>query len=122
MPRSSLLAVFLLAALTSVLRAQSTSASLAGRVTDPARAVIVEAKVAAISVATNARYETTTNTTGEFSLVNLPPGLYRIEVEKNGFKKLIKPEVNLHVQDALNLDFEMAIGSLSETVMVEGGA
>lgn len=48
--------------------------------------------------------------------------MYRIEVEKSGFKKLIRPDVILHVQDALAIDFEMAVGSLSDTVRVEAGA
>ncbi len=77
---------------------------------------------AAISDSTNIRYETTANGSGEYSLANLPPSSYRIEVEKPGFKKLIKPGVILHVQDALEINFEMALGSVSETVTVEGGA
>jgi hypothetical protein len=106
----------------SVLRAQSTNASLAGRVTDPSNAIIVGASVAAISDDTNIRHETTTNTSGEYYLGNLPPRSYRIEIAKTGFRTLVKPDVVLHVQDALQLDFEMTIGSVSETVAVEAGA
>jgi len=114
---------FLLAALfTPVLRAQSTNASLTGRIADPAKARIVNARVAAVRAGTNARYETATNASGEYYLANLPPGDYRIEIEKPGFKKIIKPGVTLHVQDVLGLDFEMTLGSLSETVTVEAGA
>jgi len=122
MRRVPALAFLLLASLAPVLRAQSTNASLTGRVTDPSNAIIVEAKIAAISESTNVRYEITTNTSGEYYLANLPPGLYRIEIEKTGFKKLIKPEVILHVQDALEINFELTLGSVSETVTVEGGA
>jgi hypothetical protein len=89
---------------------------------DPSKATIAEAKVAAVNLGTNFRYESTTNAAGEYTLANLPPGTYRMEVEKSGFKKLIRPEVNLHVQDALAIDFEMAVGSVSETVTVEAGA
>jgi len=67
------LAFLFLASFTSVLRAQSTNASLSGRVTDPSKALIVDAKVAAISADTNVRYETTTNGSGEYYLANLPP-------------------------------------------------
>ena len=102
--------------------AQSTSASLNGLVSDPTEARIADATVAAISVGTNIRNETTTNGSGEYSLLNLIPGAYRIEVEKPGFKKLIKPDVILHVQDALDIDFAMSVGSASENVTVEGGA
>src|SRR5262249_39363821 len=110
--------LFFLASFTSVLRAQSTNASFTGRVTDPSKALIVDAKVAAISAATNVRYETTSNGSGEYYLANLPPGPYRLEIEKPGFKKLIKPDVILHVQDALDIDFEMTLGSARESITV----
>ena len=116
------IALLLLMSSASVLRAQSTAASLAGRVTDPSHAIIVGARVTAISDDTNIRHETTTNVSGEYYLGTLPPRSYRIQVEKTGFRTLIKPDVVLHVQDALQLDFEMTIGTLSETVTVEGGA
>src|SRR5262249_22607507 len=59
-------ALFLAVCSASVLRAQSTNASLTGRVTDPSRALIVAARVAAIRAGLNSRYETTTNETGEY--------------------------------------------------------
>ena len=97
--RFSLILYLVLSA--NVLQAQTTNASLAGRVTDPSKALIVGAKVAAISVDTNIRYEGGTNSAGEFYLTNLFPGAYRIEIEKPGFKKLVRPDVFLQVQDAL---------------------
>lgn len=114
-------AFLVVACLMPALRVQSTHASLTGRIADPAKALIVDARVAAVRVGTNARHETTTNASGEYHLTNLPPGDYRIEIEKPGFKKIIKSSVTLHVQDALALDFEMTLGSLSETVTVEAG-
>src|ERR1700733_4348709 len=102
-----------------ILPAQSTNASITGRVTDPSRAVIVGTRVAAISAGTSFRYETATNGSGQYHLTNLLPGDYRIEIEKIGFKKLINPDVILHVQDALEIDFQMTLGSASETISVE---
>src|SRR6266404_424050 len=121
MLRAATLAFLLFVSLTAA-QAQSTNASLTGRITDPSKAVIVDAKIAAISAGTNVRYETTTNGSGEYYLANLPPSLYRIEIEKTGFKKLIKPDVILHVQDALALDFEMTLGAAAETITVASGA
>src|SRR6266436_947302 len=118
----ALAACLLLVFSSSALRAQSTNASLTGRIADPSKAVIADAKVAAISAATNFRYEATTTIAGEYYLTNLRPGSYRLEIEKPGFKKLIKPEVILHVQDALEIDFEMTVGSASESITVESGA
>ena len=117
-----LLAALLLLSFTSVLHAQSTNASLSGRVSDPQKALIVDAKVAVISAGTNVRAETTTNGSGEYYLANLPPGVYRIEIEKESFKRLVKPNVILHVQDALKVDVEMTLGDVSETVTVESDA
>jgi protocatechuate 3,4-dioxygenase beta subunit len=70
--------------------AQSTNACLTGRITDPAKGSIADANIAAINTATNLRYETATNDSGEYYLTTLPPGLYQIE--KTGLKKLIKPD------------------------------
>jgi hypothetical protein len=116
------LAVLLYACLSSVLCAQSTNASLTGRVSDASKAVIVNATVAAISIDTNIRRETASNASGDYYLTNLPPGGYRLVIEKTGFKKLIKPDVILNVQDAVQLDFELTLGSVAESVTVEGGA
>jgi hypothetical protein len=122
MSRAHLVALCFVVSCASILCAQSTSASLSGRITDPSKARIAGARVDAINVATNIRDETSTNAAGEYSLPSLVPGTYRIEVEKPGFNKLVRPDVILHVQDALDIDFEMPVGAGSESVTVEGGA
>src|SRR5207247_854028 len=101
---------------------QSTNAAITGQITDPLKAVIVQAKVTAINNNTNVRYGGTTNQTGSYLIPSVPPGDYRIEVEKTGFKTIVKPDVILHVQDTIELNFEMALGSASETITVTGGA
>ncbi len=120
--RTVAVALVLLFLSTPVLRSQSTEALIAGRVTDPSKALIAEASVAAISESTGFRSEVSTNASGEYFLADLPPGLYRLEVEKPGFEKLVKPGVVLHVQDALEIDVEMTLGSAAQTVTVESGA
>ena len=113
---------FFLFLLPLSLCAQSPNASLTGRVIDPSKARIVGASVVAIGVSTNIRDEATTNSAGEYYMPILLPGVYRVEVEKLGFKKLIRPDVIVHVQDALAIEFQMTVGSASESVTVEGGA
>lgn len=119
--RSAGAAVLVLCSSVNI-HAQSTNASLNGRITDPSAAFIVGANVAVISAGTNIRYQTATNGSGAYYFSTLPPGWYQIEAEKAGFKKLIKPDVVLHVQDALEIDLHMTLGSNSETVTVRGGA
>src|SRR6202163_1652673 len=113
---------FLLVLSVRSMNGQSTNASLTGRITDSTKAVAPNAKVIAINTGTRVRYETVTNETGSYYVSNLPPGTYRIEVEKLGFKAVLKSDVILHVQDALEINFEMVLGSASESVTVRGGA
>ena len=49
---------------TCVLRAQSTNASLTGRVTDLSKATVAEAKVAAMNTRTTFHYEAATSSSG----------------------------------------------------------
>jgi len=114
-------ACLILGSLGAVARAQSTNASVSGRVVDPSRAVVVDARIVAICTDTNVRRQTTTNDSGGYALTNLPPGRYRVEVEKTGFNTTIRPDVVLHVQDALTLDFEIVVGSVSESLTVAAG-
>ena len=122
MRRASALLLLFLFSYPPALLPQSTNASISGRVTDPSNALIADAKISAINTATNFRYESTTNNSGEYYLTNLPPGPYQIEIEKPGFKKLIKPDVILHVQDAHRTQFRTGLGSGTETITVEAGA
>ena len=53
---------------------------------------------------------------------NIPPGTYRIQVSNSGFKTIIKPDIVIHVEDALAINFTLPIGAASEIVTVQGGA
>ncbi len=107
---------------SGVLQAQTTNASLTGRVTDPTKGVVPGAKITLTNTRTTVHYDGTTNDTGSYYVTNLLPGTYRMEVEKPGFTTVLKPEIVLHVQDVLEINFEMAVGSLAESVTVEAGA
>lgn len=100
---------------------QSTAASLTGRITDSHRRVINAASVRVINTGTSVGYYGLTNESGIYYVSGLPPGRYRIEVEKIGFVAVIESGIILHVQDALEVNFEMQLGSVSESVTVEGG-
>jgi len=99
-----------------------SSATLSGRVTDPNGLVIVGAKVEATNVGTNVTFSSETNGEGFFVISNIPPGRYRVTVEKQGFQSIVKPDVELHVQDTIALNFAMQVGSIIQSVMVESGA
>lgn len=73
-------------------------------------------------VLSNITSETETNEEGLYTLQNLPPGSYSVAVQKFGFKTIVKPGVELHVQDIISLNFAMDLGSIVESVTVEEGA
>jgi hypothetical protein len=75
-----------------------------------------------INDGTNIEYSTVTNDAGIYSIPSVPPGKFHIQISKNGFKNMVKPDVILHVQDALTINFTLEIGAGSESVTVEGGA
>jgi Carboxypeptidase regulatory-like domain/TonB dependent receptor len=102
--------------------AQVGSANLSGRVTDPSGNAIVGAKVQAVNTATNAAYPTQTNEVGLYNLPSLPPGLYRIVAEKEGFGGSVRPDVELHVAANVSIDFALQVGKVEQTLTVEGGA
>jgi hypothetical protein len=109
-------------ALVLPVAAQSPNGNINGSVQDPANGVIVAAEVVLVNDVTGVQYTTKTNNEGIFVLPNLPPGPYRIQVSKLGFKTIVKPDIVLNVQDALSLNFTLPVGAAYEILTVEGGA
>ena len=115
--------LFLCLVATAVpLWAQSPNGNINGLVSDPATGAIVGAEVVAVNDVTGVQYTTKTNSEGIYVLPSLPPGPYRLQVSKVGFKTIIKPDIILNVQDALSINFKLPVGALHEIVTVEGGA
>lgn len=112
--------VWLISLLTPPAYAAST-ATLTGQVTDQQGSVIAEAIVEATNVDTNATSTAHTTATGLYTIPNLPPGRYRVTVRKDGFRTIIKPDVVLNVQDFAALNFSLSLGSVLQSVTVEGG-
>lgn len=102
--------------------AQSTNATLSGVVLDPIGRVIQNAEIQILNEATGVQFHGKTNEAGIYTVSVLPPGQYRVEVSKVGFKTLIKPGIVLNVQSAVALNFTLPLGATSESITVEGGA
>jgi hypothetical protein len=102
--------------------AQSIDGTISGIVLDPSAGIIAGADVVIVNDATGVQYGSKTNSSGIYVVPNLPPGTYRIQVSNSGFKTIIKPDIIVHVEDALAINFTLPIGAASEIVTVEGGA
>src|SRR5262245_65994104 len=97
------------------------TATLMGRVTDPSGAIISGVKVEATNVETNVTVSGETNMEGRYFIPDLPPGTYRVIVRKFAFQTVVKPGVELKVQDVVCLNFYMVEGSVKHMVSVDDG-
>jgi hypothetical protein len=102
--------------------AQSPTGTISGIVTDPTGATIADAEVLVVNDATRVQFAMKSNDEGIYVVPNLPPGNYRIQVARVGFKTIIKPDITINVQDALAINFALPLGAVSEIVTIEGGA
>src|SRR5579859_5640699 len=102
--------------------AQSPTGTISGIVTDPTGATIPSAEVIVVNDATRVQVSGKTNGEGIYVVPNLPPGNYRVQVSKIGFKTIIKQDIVVNVQDALAINFALPLGAMSEVVTVTGGA
>jgi hypothetical protein len=102
--------------------AQSPTGSIGGIVFDPDAKSIPGAEIIVVNDLTRVQYETKTNDLGIYAVPNLPPGPYRVQASKVGFKTLIKPDIILNVQDSITINFTLPVGATSIAVTVEGGA
>ena len=99
-----------------------TFGEITGVVTDPAGAVVVGAAVTVSNPATNLTRTATTNNAGNYTFPSLLPGVYSVKAEMAGFQGEIRGGVELQVQQVARIDFQLKVGSLTETVEVIVGA
>lgn len=112
-------AILLLCSFSAVLRAQSSNAIVSGIVVDSSGNAITNADLAVINDFTGIVQRGRTNAEGIYAIPNLVPGIYRIQVSKQGFKSIVKPDILLNTQDALAINFTLPVGAASETVTVK---
>lgn len=98
--------------------AQTESARISGRVTDPTDAVIPGVECKITNIETNFSISTTTNEDGIYVISDLRPGIYQLIIQKDGFRTVIQPDLRLYVQDSMNVNFKLSIGSVSATSIV----
>jgi hypothetical protein len=104
--------------LVAPLAAQDARGSVVGRVTDPSGAVIPTAEVRATNAATGVAATGQANENGNFTIPYLVPGRYTISAEITGFKKFVRENVQVRVNDVVELNIQMSVGDVTEAVQV----
>ncbi|MGH9941424.1 MAG: carboxypeptidase regulatory-like domain-containing protein, partial [Pyrinomonadaceae bacterium] len=98
--------------------AQSGTSSVRGTVTDPQGNVVAGASVT-LSDAEKAFTRTqTTVEDGGYVFNSVPPGVYTLVIEAQGFKKVLASEVRAEVNTPTDFDVRLEVGSVSEEIGV----
>jgi hypothetical protein len=105
-----------------VLAAAQTTTTLSGTVVDSAGGVIPGASVVVTNKATNTKFAGVTDATGAFAVPALDAGLYHVAVSLMGFKTAVVDDVRLQPGIPASVKAVLEVGTLEETVVVEGGA
>jgi hypothetical protein len=117
-----LIASFVLVLLASASFAQTGSSSVRGIVSDPQGNAVAGANVTLSDAARSFSRTQVTNTDGGYVFTGIPPGDYRVEVEMKGFKKSLTVDVHARVDTPTNVDVQLEVGNVSETVNVISGS
>ena len=110
------LCVLLLAG--EVADAQAVSGTVVGTVTDATGATVPAAQVTITNLGTNMNRSLSTDANGYYAFPNLPPGNYKVRVEKQGFATVERTDVPLLVNSTVRVDLSLQPRQLKETVNV----
>src|SRR5436309_7487964 len=102
--------------------AQSTGGRILGRVADPSGAVLANVKATLVNEDTGVSRNTQTSTDGDYAFLEVPVGNYHVEFELSGFKKEVRREVRLELNQVITLNIAMQIGGAKEVVEVTSEA
>src|SRR5438309_1254029 len=102
--------------------AQLSSGNIAGVVEDSSGAIVANARITILEVATSESRELQTNAAGEFNAPFLKPGGYTVTAVAPGFKSKTLSGITLQVDQTATLRVTLDVGSSTETVEVTGAA
>jgi hypothetical protein len=91
---------------------------VSGTIVDPAGAVIASARVELKNENTGATYASTSDAHGQYSIEGLVPGRYDFSVTSSGFKKFVRPGINVEPQVMARLNSTLDVGAAAESVTV----
>ena len=113
--------VFLVLAYSAVsLHAQNIFGSIIGTVTDPGDAVLPGTAVIVTNLGTGEKRTVTTDAQGNYQVLSLPRGDYKVEVNAPGFKQFVRSPIDVAVAQEARVNVQMAIGEQNQQVVVTG--
>ena len=104
------------------LRAQEARGTLTGTVKDSTGAVVPNAQVKITNTARGTTTSLTTNDAGLYRAPYLIPGTYQITTEATGFKKSVRDNLELRVNDTLEINVQLEVGRAEDAVTITAEA
>jgi hypothetical protein len=120
-PRNLILAVLAMCLCWSA-AAQQISGSIRGTVVDPSGAAVQGASVSATQTETGLTRTARTDRSGEYVILELPVGHYRLHAEGKGFQTYIQQGIILDVNETATIPVRLAVGAETEHVDVQADA
>src|SRR6267378_1244470 len=108
--------------LASAVMGQTETATVSGLVTDRTAAAVSGAEVRLQSVERGTVTTTTTNNAGIYVFPSVQPEQYQISIQTQGFKQVDLLGLVVNVQDHIEQNFRLEVGSVAESVTVEAAA
>ncbi len=102
--------------------AQTSTGSLSGAVTDVNGAVVPEATVSVTDNSTGIRQQTVTTNAGLYVFATLPVSTYTMSVEKTGFKRVNRTNIEIRIAQRMDLNVELEVGDVQQTIDVSAEA
>ncbi len=102
--------------------AQQITASIRGTVVDPVGASVQGASITAIQLETGLKRSAVTNPAGEYVLLELPVGHYRLQAAAKGFQSYIQQGIVLEVNETATIPIRLAVGSETQKIEVQSDA
>ena len=118
----SLLWLLLAAALLQCFLMADVTGTILGVITDPSSAVVQGVQVKATNVETNQTSETTSDATGQYRILALPIGRYKVEATSPGFQAFVETGVVLSVNEQRRVDIVLRVGATQQEVSVNADA
>jgi hypothetical protein len=113
-----LAAVLVLTFISSAMLGQAVNATLLGTVTDSTGAVVAGAKVKVTEMRTGLERASTTNSSGNYQFVDLPPGQYEVTAEQAGFKKATEKGIDVQVNSDVRVNLTLQPGAAEQVIEV----
>ncbi len=112
----------ILFAMPTLLFGQGYFGTLSGEITDPSGAIVPGAKVTLVDQQKGYQFATTSDTHGRYLFTTIPPGLYTVSVEMEGFDKTVRTNITLNVSENVTASLSLKVATSKQSVDVESQA